>query len=319
MDDHGWGDAGGPVEGRANAGENAPSGVAPKETAANVVPFPRDWIGPLEDLVPIDTGTRPDEQSNDGVGPAAATDGAPGFWDGDISEARSARAPAWDERAPAATGVPPEPEAGSAAGGSRRLGQATRSDPRRPRTTSSTRSIVSGPSGRGRGLALSAVVLLLLAAVAAVLVFTGGLSRSTREPTSASTGPLVTTLTETVTTSGVTHRPDRPRSTAGQASNANDTPAGQRAGSKAAETSSHNSGATDGTSTGSRTGSVGGRGTSGVGTGDGGPSGEGESGGGAAAVGSGSASAPVTAETPGSSTGAAGSTCAQSPNSGCLP
>ncbi len=287
MDDHGWGDAGGPVEGRAKAGKNAPTGVAPQEPAANVVPFPRDWIGPLEELVPIDTGTSSDEQGDAGVDPAVS-DEAPGFWDGDISEARSAPAPAWDERAPAKTGVPPEPEAGPAVGGSRRLGHAARSEPRRPPTASSTRSSISAPRGPGRALVVCVVALLSLAAVAAVLVFTGGLSRSTREPTSASVGGRVKTLTETVTTSRVTSRPVRHRST-------------------------------DGKPTGRSAGSVGDGRTSDRGAGDGSPTGVGASGGGAGDGGSASASAPVASGASGSSSGATGSTCAQSPNSGCLP
>lgn len=318
MDDHGWGEAGGPVEGRANAGKNARSGAAPRETAANVVPFPRDWIGPLEELVPIDTGTSSDEQSDADVD-QAVTDEAPGFWDGDISEARSAPAPAWDERAPAETGVPPEPEAGPAVGASRRLGHATRSEPRRPQTMSSARSSLSAPRGPGRGLVLSALALLLLAAVASVLVLTGGLSRSTREPTSASAGARVRTLTETVTTSAATNRPVRSGSTGGQASKAADAVSGQAVGSRAAGTSSHSSGGRDGTPIGSSTGALANAGTSGGGTGEGGPTGGGDSGGGVGAGGSDSASAPVAATTAGSSTGAAGSTCAQSPNSGCLP
>ena len=314
MDDHGWGDTGGPAEGRANAGEKAPNGVAPRETAANVVPFPRDWIGPLEELVPIDTGTNSDEQGDAGVDPAV-TDEAPGFWDGDIAEARSAPAPAWDERAPAKTGVPPEPEAGPAVGGSRRLGHAARSEPRRPRKASSTRSSISAPRGPGRALVVCVVALLSLAAVAAVLVFTGGLSRSTRDSTSALAGGRVKTLTETVTTSGVTNRPVRARSTDGRASKAKESASGQGVRSKSADTSSRSSGGTDGTPTGRSAGSVGDGRTSGGGAGDGSPTGSGEPG----TSGSGSASVPVAAGTSGISTGATGSACAQSPNSGCLP
>jgi hypothetical protein len=315
MDDHGWGDAGGPAEGRSNAGQNAPGGAPPQETAANVVQFPRDWIGPLEELVPIDTGTSTPEQTDAAVDPPAVD--APGFWDGDISDARSAPAPTWDERAPAETGVPPEPSPGPAVRGSGRLGHATRSEARRPRMRSSARSGLSEPRGPGRGLILSGVALLLLVVAGAVLVSTGGLSRSTREPTSARAGGLVRTLTKTVTTTGVSTRsPLRPRSAGVPASKAKDALSGQRVGGKTADMSS--SGATEGTPAGNRTGSVGTGGTSGRGTGDGGPNGV-DSGGGAGTGGSVSASAPVAAATSGSSTGAAGSTCAQSPNSGCLP
>ncbi len=156
MADQGWGDADDPAGGAADAGKKADA-----DAQANVVQFPRDWIGPLDELVPIDLG--PDPTAASGAGDAG------GFWDGDISGERSVPEPDWDDG--------PRARAGSRASA-------------RPNPPPAAR-------GRRRGLALSGGGLLLMAAVAVVLVATGGLGRigggATRRDRQ------VRTLTETVT------------------------------------------------------------------------------------------------------------------------
>ena len=73
MTDQGWGSAEG--------GTDDVDGSADRIPAPNVVPFPGDWIGSLDDLVPIETG-RPEPES-----PRA---GAAGFWEGDASAGHEA-------------------------------------------------------------------------------------------------------------------------------------------------------------------------------------------------------------------------------------
>jgi hypothetical protein len=91
MADHGWnadGAGGGNPAGnnKTDDGKGATHGANP-----NVVPFPGDWIGPLDELVPIHLG-EPDDDRPD----------ASSFWDGDSTAiheavgAATARGGSWD-------------------------------------------------------------------------------------------------------------------------------------------------------------------------------------------------------------------------------
>ncbi len=164
MADRGRGDANG-QGGGADVGKSAAADAQMAD--ANVVPFPRDWIGPLDELVPIDLGPAP----------AASSGDAAGFWGGDISGEREAPEPEWGE----------EPRADARPQRS--------SDPAPPHAS----------QGRRRGLALSGCGVLLVAALAAVLLVTSGLGSSHDGPGVARPDRQVRTLTETVTApAGVT-------------------------------------------------------------------------------------------------------------------
>ncbi len=163
MADQGWGDAKGPREGGADAGRNTEESSDSRQEAANVVQFPRDWIGPLDELVPIDLG--PD--------PTACSGDAAGFWDGDISDEKSVPEPAWDETG-RPDSRPPKPEVAYSRVGGR---------------------------GRGRGLALAGGVVALAALALVALVSTGGIGDLGGNPQPSGSERQVRTLTRTVTTS----------------------------------------------------------------------------------------------------------------------
>jgi hypothetical protein len=161
MADQGWGDAKGPTEDLADAGTNAEDRSDVRGEAANVVQFPRDWIGPLDELVPIDLA--PDS--------AAAPRDAAGFWDGEIVDEQAVPAPAWDDRPRTAADALPPREAPLA---------------------------VRAPWRRGRALALSGGAAALVALVITAFVAIGQSGGSPRE---SGHRQHVQTLTETVTTS----------------------------------------------------------------------------------------------------------------------
>jgi len=153
----------------------------------NVVRFPRDWFGPIEDLVPI--GSRADEAEVIELGPgAAARDGGaehgrcaePGTA-GEMESAAGAGGAAEDFWGEAAASVhlavePPR----RAYQRSTRLGLGRLAAPRVPFGWTRV------PAAGFRGMRLPAVVLVGVAIAAVALVITGGRGSGTAHPAGAS-------------------------------------------------------------------------------------------------------------------------------------
>jgi hypothetical protein len=182
MTDQGWGTVGG------SAGDGGVEvGGEDRPTAPNVVPFPRDWIGPLDELVPIDVS--PPKRS--------APPDAGGFWDGDTEAVREAvSTPDQGPHSKETKTTPAEAMVADASGAeaSRLVGA------RRSRTT---RDAAPGRARTVHGSArwpLAALVLLVMLLGGAALTLHGS---TARHPGSSSTGrhhPGAAVETMTVTT-----------------------------------------------------------------------------------------------------------------------
>ncbi len=157
------GAAGSEANGRTGSGD---SGVGTGTDAANVVPFPRDWFGSVDELVPIDL-----EPSCSVANDAAA------FWDGDAEE----------------IGDPaPSPEARRGDAGASGSGGAASRPIHAYHATE--------PKRRAFWKPVAAVMLVLVVAGAAVaLVAGGGAPRELRAAGPRHPQDQMKTLTETVT------------------------------------------------------------------------------------------------------------------------
>jgi hypothetical protein len=168
---------------------------AERAAAPNVVPFPGDWIGPLDELVPIDLDL-PEDDSSD----------ASSFWDGDPTALHDAIGSA------ALRVGSTRPRVGSTGArvGSAAPGSAGRQPPP---------SIASAPSWprykrRGRSWPLFAGVLLalVLAAVVVLVLSHGNRVHESGQPKTVGSAPA------TVTSESLNHRakPSKSKSKAGR-------------------------------------------------------------------------------------------------------
>jgi hypothetical protein len=174
MADHGWnadGAAGGVATGNSDSDSSTD---APKAPAPNVVQFPGDWIGPLDELVPIDL--EPPTQEH----PRASS-----FWDGDATAVHEAVGSAGQLGGAAGPlGGAAGPRVGSATPG------ATRHQAPPPVT-----GVSAWPRQRRRGpswpLLAGVVLAVLLAGLVVLWVSNGGRAPGTSQPV---TGPSAATV-----------------------------------------------------------------------------------------------------------------------------
>jgi hypothetical protein len=190
MPDQDWGSADGTARGAASG--RTTGGDRERVTGAdapNVVPFPRDWYGSVDDLVPIDLEP-----------PQAGPNAAAAFWDGDAGIAEGA-------------GIVEE----DAEPSDRRLGHGDAgvtvgSD----RIRSMPRSQHQDAHPRRRGVwkpALAALLAVILGGVAAVLITQGGRPHAAGVAGRQRQPDTVKMRTETVTTpvTVTATAPTRPR------------------------------------------------------------------------------------------------------------
>lgn len=157
MADHGW-NADGAGGGKPAGNNGSDDGTGARHAAnPNVVPFPRDWIGPLEELVPIHL----DDPDDDG--PDASS-----FWDGDstaVHEVVGAQPPRGGSWEPQLDAREARHESGTARGRSGTTSARRHRDP-----GSGVPQWQAPRRRRGRG-SLIAGALILILVVAAVLVW----------------------------------------------------------------------------------------------------------------------------------------------------
>ena len=103
MTDQGWGSADGSARGTATGAKGGSDDVRDAD-ARKVVPFPREWYGSPDELVPIDLGP-PEADAADAAG-SAATEAA-AFWEGDVGTERELADPADARRRDPATSRSP--------------------------------------------------------------------------------------------------------------------------------------------------------------------------------------------------------------------
>jgi hypothetical protein len=164
MADHGWnadGAAGGVATGNSDSDSSTGAAQGP---APNVVQFPGDWIGPLDELVPIDLDPPTQEH------PRASS-----FWDGDATAVHEAVGAAGPPAGAAGPGV------GSAGP---RVGAAGPGATHRPAPPVTGVSAWPGQRRRGPSWQLIAGVVLagLLAGLAVLWVSHGGRAPGTSHP-----------------------------------------------------------------------------------------------------------------------------------------
>jgi hypothetical protein len=169
MADHEWGSADAPASGAAKGSAGgADGGRLAGADAPNVVPFPRDWFGSVDELVPIELDP-----------PEAGPNAAAAFWDGDAGVG---------EDAAEASGRREQPGTPAAAAGSDQTQWARRSrPPTRPR-----RSV-------GWKLVVVALLALVLGGAAALLLTGNGASRGADDAGHQRQRFALNVRTETVT------------------------------------------------------------------------------------------------------------------------
>jgi hypothetical protein len=178
MTDQGWGGADGSARGTATGGKGGSDDVRDAD-ARKVVPFPREWYGSPDELVPIDLGP-PEADAADAAG-SAATEAA-AFWEGDVGTERELADPADARRRDPATSR-----------------SAVQAEPTRTRDRPSPPEPPSRRSSRRR-LAVAALLAVVLASVAAMLVSGLGAEHATDPGARTQRQDASRAVTKTVTT-----------------------------------------------------------------------------------------------------------------------